>query len=95
VPTEIWELAEMDFRYEGYAARQSEHNRQLNEGRITVIPDGLDFNKIAGLVLRHGRNCNAASNVAGLPPDKRITPADIAIISIWLVKNSLQDITLP
>src|SRR6266571_5346716 len=29
VPAMIWELVETDFKYEGYAARQSEQNRQL------------------------------------------------------------------
>jgi tRNA uridine 5-carboxymethylaminomethyl modification enzyme len=97
VPTEIWELVEMDFRYEGYAARQSEHNRQLERRQDQVIPDGLDFNKIAGLrtetrqklATRRPTSLGQAARISG------ITPADIAIISIWLVKNSLQEITLP
>jgi tRNA uridine 5-carboxymethylaminomethyl modification enzyme len=97
VPTEIWELVEMDFRYEGYAVRQSEHNRQLERRQDQVIPDGLDFNKIAGLrtetrqklATRRPTSLGQAARISG------ITPADIAIISIWLVKNSLQEITLP
>ncbi|HEX4708739.1 MAG TPA: tRNA uridine-5-carboxymethylaminomethyl(34) synthesis enzyme MnmG [Candidatus Udaeobacter sp.] len=97
VPTEIWELVEIDFRYEGYAARQSEHNRQLERRQDQVIPDGLDFNKIAGLrtetrqklATRRPTSLGQAARISG------ITPADIAIISIWLVKNSLQEITLP
>ena len=48
-PAEIWELVETDFKYEGYAARQSEQNRQLERRHDQIIPDGLDYNKITGL----------------------------------------------
>src|SRR5947208_3373855 len=48
-PTEIWELVETDFKYEGYAARQSEQNRQLQRRHDQIIPDGVDYNKITGL----------------------------------------------
>jgi tRNA uridine 5-carboxymethylaminomethyl modification enzyme len=49
VPTPIWELIETDFKYEGYAVRQSEQNRQLECRQEQVIPDGLDYSRIAGL----------------------------------------------
>src|SRR6266545_1572017 len=48
-PPSVWELVETDFKYEGYAARQSEQNRQLERRGRQIIPDGLDYNKIAGL----------------------------------------------
>src|SRR5947208_1893910 len=48
-PAEIWELVETDFKYEGYAARQSEQNRQLQRRHDQIIPDGVDYNKITGL----------------------------------------------
>src|SRR5207244_6870635 len=41
VPTTIWELVETAFNYEGYAARQLEHNRQLERSNEQVIPDGV------------------------------------------------------
>src|SRR5438552_7130566 len=49
VPVAIWELLQTDFKYEGYAARQAEQNQRLDRKRNQKIPDGLDYDKIAGL----------------------------------------------
>jgi tRNA uridine 5-carboxymethylaminomethyl modification enzyme len=93
VPDSIWELIETDFKYEGYAARQSEHNRQLDRRHKQVIPDGLDYSRIAGL-RSETRQKLTAFRPASLGQATRIsgiTPTDIAIMSIWLEKNSLHD----
>ncbi len=92
VPDPIWELVETDFKYEGYAARQSEQNRQLERRQDQVIPDGLDYSKINGLrsetrqklATLRPTSVGQAARISG------ITPADVAIISIWLSKNALQ-----
>jgi tRNA uridine 5-carboxymethylaminomethyl modification enzyme len=92
-PTEIWELVETDYKYEGYAARQSEQNRQLQRRHDQIIPDGLDYNKITGLrsetrqklTTIRPTSLGQAARISG------ITPADIAIISIWLSKKDLND----
>jgi len=92
VPIPIWELVETDFKYEGYAARQSEQNRQLERRQDQVIPDGLDYSKINGLrsetrqklATLRPTSVGQAARISG------ITPADVAIISIWLSKNVLQ-----
>jgi tRNA uridine 5-carboxymethylaminomethyl modification enzyme len=91
VPTEIWELIEIDFKYEGYAARQSEQNRQLERKRSQVIPDGLDYGEIAGLRSETRQKLTAArpTSLGQAARISGITPADIAIISIWLSKNNL------
>ena len=92
-PAEIWELVETDFKYEGYAARQSEQNRQLERRHDQIIPDGLDYNKITGLrsetrqklTTIRPTSLGQAARISG------ITPSDIAIISIWLSKKDLND----
>ena len=92
VPAPIWQLVETDFKYEGYAARQSEQNRQLERRQDQVIPDGLDYSKINGLrsetrqklATLRPTSVGQAARISG------ITPADVAIISIWLSKNALQ-----
>jgi tRNA uridine 5-carboxymethylaminomethyl modification enzyme len=89
VPTPIWDLIETDFKYEGYAARQSEQNRQLERRQEQVIPDGLDYSRIAGL------RSETRQKLASLRPTtlgqagriSGITPADLAIMSIWLSKS--------
>jgi tRNA uridine 5-carboxymethylaminomethyl modification enzyme len=92
VPAAIWNLIETDFKYEGYAARQSEQNRKLESGQNQIIPDGLDYGKIGGL-RAETREKLAALRPTSLGQAARIsgiTPADIAIISIWLSKSNLQ-----
>ena len=92
VPVAIWELVETDFKYEGYATRQSEQNRKIECRQNQIIPDGLDYGQIAGL-RAEARQKLAALRPTSLGQAARIsgvTPADIAIISILLSKNSLQ-----
>jgi tRNA uridine 5-carboxymethylaminomethyl modification enzyme len=92
VPIPIWELVETDFKYEGYAARQSEQNRQLEQRQDQVIPDGLDYSKIKGLrsETRQKLATLRPTSVGQVARISGITPADVAIISIWLSKNMLQ-----
>jgi tRNA uridine 5-carboxymethylaminomethyl modification enzyme len=92
VPIAIWDLVRTDFKYEGYAIRQSEENRRLERRREQAIPDGLDYSKISGLrsetrqklTKLRPSTLGQAARIGG------ITPADVAIISIWLSKNHLQ-----
>lgn len=88
---ESWELIETEFKYEGYVAKQAEQNRSLARRDEQKIPDGLDFSRITGLRSETREKLTAvrptslgqAARVSG------ITPADVAIISIWLMKKNL------
>ena len=91
-PTEIWELVETDLKYQGYTMHQTAQNREIARRNSQRIPDGLDYRKIAGL-RSETRQKLAAVRPLSLGQVARIsgiTPADIAIISIWLIKNDLQ-----
>jgi len=95
-PAEIWDLIETEFKYEGYAARQSDQNREVARRGLQRIPDGFDFGKVIGLSSETRQKLSAvrptslgqAARVSG------VTPADVAILCIWLIKNNLQ-ITTP
>jgi tRNA uridine 5-carboxymethylaminomethyl modification enzyme len=92
VPLAIWELLQTDFKYEGYATRQSEENRRLERKRNQTIPDGLDFDKINGLKLEARQKLSRvrptslgeAARISG------VTPSDISILHIWIIKNVLR-----
>jgi len=91
-PTEIWELVETELKCRGYTVRQTGQNREIARRSFQRIPDGLDYAKIAGL-RSETRQKLAAIRPSSLGQAARIsgiTPADIAIISIWLNKNVLQ-----
>jgi tRNA uridine 5-carboxymethylaminomethyl modification enzyme len=84
-------LVETDLKYEGYAARQSDQNRQLERRQQQVIPNWLNYNEIPGLrsetrqklATTRPNSLGEAARISG------ITPADVSIISIWLYKNNL------
>jgi tRNA uridine 5-carboxymethylaminomethyl modification enzyme len=90
-PLEIWELLETDLKYEGYTARQAEQNRIVASRDGQRIPEWLDFNRILGLRSEtrqklssvRPRSLGQAARING------VTPADIAIISIWLARRNL------
>jgi len=91
VPLSIWELLQTDFKYEGYAARQSEHNQRLDRKRNQKIPDAVDYNKIVGLRSETRQKLSKlrptslgqAARISG------ITPSDVSILHIWLNSNGL------
>ena len=89
---EIWDLIETEFKYEGYAARQADQNREVARRGLQKIPDGFDFGKVVGLSSETRQKLSAvrptslgqAARVSG------VTPSDVAILSIWLIKKNLQ-----
>lgn len=90
---DIWNLIETDFKYEGYAVRQTEQNQRLVRAKDQTIPDGLDFGQIAGLraETRQKLSANRPPSIGDAARISGITPTDLAIISIWLTKNYLRD----
>ena len=56
VPVAIWELVETDFKYEGYAARQSEQNRKLEYRQEQPSRTGWIIARSADFVLRRERS---------------------------------------
>jgi tRNA uridine 5-carboxymethylaminomethyl modification enzyme len=93
VPLPVWDLLETEVKCQGYAARQSEQNRQLEHRLKQRIPNGLDYDKILGL-RSETRQKLSSLRPASLGQAARIsgvTPADIAIMSIWLKKNDLRN----
>src|SRR2546422_4091432 len=91
-PADIWELVEADIKYEGYSARQAQHNKELSKRSFQKISDGLNFASVAGLSSETRQKLSKvrpttlgqAARISG------VTPADISILSIWLTKNELQ-----
>src|SRR5437763_3198996 len=91
VPLAIWQLIETDFKYSGYAERQSDQNRQLERRQQQAIPNWLNYDEIPGLRSETRQKlANTRPNSLGQAARiSGITPADIALISIWLSKNNL------
>ena len=88
----VWDLIETEFKYEGYAARQSDQNREVARRGLQTIPDGFDFGKVIGLSSETRQKLSAVrpSSLGQAARVSGVTPADVAILSIWLIKNNLQ-----
>ena len=88
----LWDLIETEFKYEGYAARQSDQNREVARRGLQTIPDGFDFGKVIGLSSETRQKLSAVrpSSLGQAARVSGVTPADVAILSIWLIKKNLQ-----
>src|SRR5260370_32088256 len=93
VPLSIWELLQTDLKYEGYTVRQSELNRRLDRKQNQRIPDGLDYQKIAGLrsETRQKLSSLRPTSLGQAERISEITQSHISIIHIWLIRNSFSD----
>jgi len=95
-PDSVWDLVTTELKYEGYVRRQIDHNRQLATRENQHIPRSIDFGKIRGLRpearqklgLVQPNTLGQAGRISG------ITPADLATISVWLKKGSVES-TVP
>jgi tRNA uridine 5-carboxymethylaminomethyl modification enzyme len=92
LPSEIWELLETDFKYEGYAVRQAEQNRVLSAKYAEPIPDGFNFDMVAGLSSETRQKLTKIrpTSVGQVARISGVTPADVAILSISLNKSGLR-----
>src|SRR6266567_1101961 len=83
-PADIWELVEADIKYEGYSARQAQHNKELSKRSFQKISGGFNFASVAGLSSETRQKLSKvrpttlgqAARISG------VTPADISILSI-------------
>ena len=91
-PMELWPLIETDFRYEGHILRQRQQVDRLARQETRPLPIDTDYQAIDGLKREaqqrlseiRPQTLGQASRISG------ITPADIALLSIWLEKSHQQ-----
>ena len=89
--SETWELIEIEFQNEGYIARQELMINRTQAMEDLKLPKDIDYNDIGSLKKEAKARLNEikpntlgqASRISG------ITPADIAVISIWIKKDNI------
>jgi tRNA uridine 5-carboxymethylaminomethyl modification enzyme len=87
--TEIWNLVETDLKYEGYLRREQDQIEKQQRQESQRIPAGLDYDAIPSMRLEARQKLRdyapetlgQASRISG------ITPADIAVLSVWMKKK--------
>ena len=95
-PLEIWESLETDLKYEGYIRRQQEAVDKAKTNEEKQLPDAIDYAAITGLRLEARQKFSAirpktlgqASRISG------ITPADLALVTIWLRKAMASNVNV-
>lgn len=85
---ELWPLIETDFKYEGHLERQQAQINRMVRQESRRIPTELDYASISGLKkeaqLRFSEVQPLTMGQAGRIPG--ITPADVAMLLVWLEK---------
>jgi tRNA uridine 5-carboxymethylaminomethyl modification enzyme len=85
LPQHIWDLIEIDIKYDGYIRREAE---QVSRQRRTHRPlaSSLDYAAIPGLRTETRQKLAAARplTLAAAQQISGITPADVAVLSMWL-----------
>jgi tRNA uridine 5-carboxymethylaminomethyl modification enzyme len=86
---ELWPLIETNFKYEGHLGRQQAQIDRMQRHETRRLPDDIDYTVIRGLKkeaqVRFGEIRPATLGQAGRIPG--ITPADLAILLVWLEKR--------
>jgi len=88
-PVELWPLIETDFKYEGHILRQRQQIDRMARQEARPLPHDTDYRSLAGLKREaqqrlseiRPQTLGQATRISG------ITPADIAVLSIWLEKG--------
>jgi len=86
---EIWDIAEIEFKFEGYISRQQQMVERTAKMENRAIPEWIDYQEI------HGLKNEARANFDSITPAtlgqaariSGITPADIALLSIWIERG--------
>ena len=88
---EHWAILESDFKYAGHIQRQAQQIERMSKQENSPLPADLDYHGITGLKMEARQRFSdirpttlgQAGRIAG------ITPADVAVLSIWLKKREL------
>ena len=88
-PAQIWDLLQTDCQYEGYIRRQELQVQRALAGESRGIPSDLDFLQITDLRTEARQKFLKIrpSTFAQAGRISGITPADLAVLEIWMRKN--------
>ena len=89
LPAPVREQVEIQLKYAGYIARQLKDVAEFERAESRALPPELDYAAIGGLRLEarqklaqiRPQNLGQASRISG------VSPADVAVLMIWLEQN--------
>ena len=85
-----WDEVEVDVKYAGYIKRQEQTIVRSRNVENRHLPDSIDYSEVRGLKTEAQHRLSKirpatlgqASRISGL------TPADIALLAVWLAKGN-------
>ena len=88
--SELWPIIETDFKFAGHLERQRKQVERVAKMEHKKIPESIDYEKVSGLknearqllIKIKPHTIGQAGRISG------ITPADVALLSIWIEKLS-------
>ena len=89
LPRAVAESAEINLKYEGYIRRQLRQIEEFSRMEEHALPPDLDYDAVVGLRIEareklrkiRPENLGQAGRISG------VSPADLAVLMIWLEKN--------
>ncbi len=90
LPVDVREGAEIDVKYSGYLARQTQQIERVQRQGQRLIPSGIDFHSITTLSREARERLTAAQplNLGQVSRLPGVSPADVTALLLWL---ELQD----
>ena len=90
LPDSVTQAVEIQIKYAGYLLRQSKQVEDFKKEESRLLPENMDYEAIAGLRLEARQKLSEirpmsigqAGRISG------VSPADIAVLLIWLEQNS-------
>lgn len=90
LPSDIGTEIDIEYKYEGYIRIQQERIDELRRIAVKKLPPDTDYKTVDGLRLEareklnkiKPRDLGQASRISG------VTPADLAVLSVWLIKKA-------
>lgn len=89
---EIWDQVETDLRYEGYIRREEQIVARAGKLEGKRIPTGLDYGMVRGIRTEARQKLTAVGpeNLGQAARISGVTPADIAVLAVWLERGREQ-----
>ncbi len=90
----VVEQVEIEIKYAGYIKKAQERVDRLKKMEAKVIPDRIDYNAISGLATEGRQKLEKIrpTTIAQASRISGVTPADIAILSVYIQQGKIAKI---
>ena len=90
MPAAVTEQVQIQLKYAGYLERQEKQVAEFQKAEARLLPADLDYDQLGGLRLEARQKLNAIRplNVGQASRISGVSPADVAVLLIWLEQNA-------